>query len=226
MTVLYHPELIQGSEEWFEQRRGTLTASEMKLIITPAKLQYASNEKERTHLYELASQRITKFVEPHYIGDDMLRGMDDELDAKRYYEDNFSRVTDCGFIANDRWGFVLGYSPDGLVGEDGLIECKGRRAKFQLQTIIEDKVPEEYMIQLQTGLLVSERKWIDFISFCGGMPMYVVRVFHDDVIQKAIVEAAKIFHEKLDKMIATYNDRMKVGKWVQTERRITGDIIL
>jgi len=70
--ITYYPELIQGSEEWHALRCGLLTASEMKLIITPT-LKVASNEKERAHLYELLAQRITKYVVPTYVSDDMLR---------------------------------------------------------------------------------------------------------------------------------------------------------
>ncbi len=72
--ITYYPDLIQGSDEWKSARCGLLTASEMKLIITPTTLKIASNDKERAHLYELLAQRITRYVEPSYISDDMLRG--------------------------------------------------------------------------------------------------------------------------------------------------------
>ena len=71
--IRIYPDMIQGSDEWFAARCGLLTASEMHLIITPS-LKAASNEKERMHLYELLAQRITRYVEPSYIGDNMLRG--------------------------------------------------------------------------------------------------------------------------------------------------------
>ena len=73
VSIVYHAELIQGSEEWHALRCGVLTASEMKYIVTPT-LKAASNEKERGHLYELLGQRITQHVEPNYVSDDMLRG--------------------------------------------------------------------------------------------------------------------------------------------------------
>ena len=77
-----------------------------------------------------------------------------------------------------------------MVGDDGLIECKSRRQRFQIQTIADDEVPADYMIQLQTGLLVSERKWIDFISYSGGLPMFVKRVEPIPEYQEAIVSFA------------------------------------
>jgi predicted phage-related endonuclease len=167
--IRYHHNIEQGTEEWLAMRCGILTASEMNLIVTPT-LKPASNDKERAHLFELLGQRITGYVEPRYVSDDMLRGQWDEIEARIKYRDHFGPVTECGFITNDDHGFVIGYSPDGLVGDDGLIECKSRRQRFQVETIVSDSVPVEYMLQLQTGLLVSGREWIDFISYCGGMP--------------------------------------------------------
>lgn len=221
MTVKYHYELEQCSEAWYAARCGILTASEMKNIITLAKLQYAQNDKEKAHLYELLAQRITKYVEPHYISDDMMRGKDDELDAKRYYEEHYEKVQDCGFITNDKWGFTLGYSPDGLVGADGLVEVKSRRQKGHVETILAGAMPADYLIQVQTGLLVSERPWCDFISFCGGMPMFTLRIWPDEKVQAAIVEAATFFHEKLQKSADAFADVIfkMPEKLVNTERR-------
>src|SRR6185503_2135159 len=123
VTIRYHPELIQGSDEWLAARCGMLTASEMKLIITPS-LKAASNDKERSHLFELMAQRVTGYVEPAYVSDDMLRGMADEVEARILYAKHYAPVTDMGFITNDRWGFTIGCSPDGLIGNDGMLECK------------------------------------------------------------------------------------------------------
>lgn len=228
MTIKYHPEVSQGDDDWKMLRCGTLTASEMKLIMTEKTLKPADNDKQRTHLLELAAQRITKYVEPSYISDDMLRGKDDELDAKFKYEENYGRITDMGFITNDKFGFTLGYSPDGLVGDDGLVEVKGRRQKYQLQTIAEGKMPDEYAIQVQTGLLVSERAYCDFISYCGGMHMITIRVEPIKEIQDAIVAAATTFHEKMDKLLKDYADRLAdtTARLVATERRVEQEMYL
>lgn len=223
MTITYHDDLTQGSDEWLQSRLGLLTASEMKFIITPGKLQYASNDKSRSHLYEIAAQRISQYVEPSYIGDDMLRGMEEELDAKQMYAKHYAKTKDCGFITNDACGFTLGYSPDALVGSDGLIECKSRRQKFQIETIINGEVPPEYMIQCQTGLLVSERAWLDFISYSGGLPMFVMRVHPDIVMQAAIISAATAFHEQLHELIGKYEANAKL--FHMTKRKIYDDII-
>jgi hypothetical protein len=208
-----YEELEQGSLEWLNARCGLLTASEMKLIVTEKTMKAASNEKERAHLYELLAQRVTSYVEPHYISDDMLRGQEDEVRARLKYEELNGPVDTVGFITNDKWGFTIGYSPDGLVGADGAIEAKSRRQKFQVQTIIEnlgedrgETIPPEYLMQHQTGLLVAERKWIDFISYSGGLPMVVIRVWPDDRIQNAIIEIAGEFERRLAEKLAIYRN--------------------
>ena len=229
MAPIYHPEVDQGSPEWLAMRCGLLTASQVKLILTPT-LKTANNDKTRAHLYELLAQRITQYVEPSYLSDDMLRGMSDEVDARILYDAQVAPVTSCGFITNDKWGFTIGYSPDGLVGEDGLIEVKSRRQKFQVETILQaasdGMPPADYMLQLQTGLLVSERTWIDFISYCGGMPMLVLRVYPDERIQAAIVEAATDFHERLDDEERRYRAGLSGLRTFPTERKIELEMTL
>jgi len=222
--IRYHHDIEQGSEEWHALRCGILTASEMKLIVTPT-LKPASNDKERAHLFEILGQRITQHTEPRYISDDMLRGQDDEIEARIRYAEHFAPVTECGFITNDDHGFVIGYSPDGLVDDDGLIECKSRRQKFQVETILADKVPEEYMLQIQTGLLVTRRKWLDFVSYCAGLPMYVKRVFPDARYQEAIIAAAIGFEYRLQieqEKYAAWLDRQPVV--INTVRTIQEEI--
>jgi hypothetical protein len=221
VSITYHRDLVQGSEEWLQARCGIFTASEMKLILTTT-LKPASNDKERAHLCELAAQRITQHVEPHYIGDDMLRGMEDEIAARELYSEHYAPVEEVGFITNDRWGYTLGYSPDGLVGNDGLIECKSRRQKFQIKTIADLAVPDDYLLQVQTGLLVSERKWLDFISFCGGMPMVTLRVYPDERVQAAILEAAEAAEQRIQALVDRYAEKLAEAKarLIPTERRI------
>lgn len=230
--IKIHDDLEQGTDEWLAARCGLLTASEVKLIMTPT-LKTASNDKSRAHVYELAAQRITQYVEPHYISDDMLRGMTDEVDARLLYEKECAPVTTCGFITNSKWGFTLGYSPDGLVGDDGLIECKSRRQKYQVQTVVEHialakgaTIPADYLLQHQTGLLVSEREWIDFISYCGGMPMVVIRVYPDEQVQQAILEVAEQFENDVQATVADF--QIAAREWPRafpTERKIYEDII-
>ena len=224
--IRYHRDLVQGSDEWLAARCGLLTASEMKLIVTPT-LKAASNDKERAHLYELLAQRITGYVEPHYISDDMLRGQDDEIEARALYAQHYGPVDEVGFITNDRWGFTIGYSPDGLVGSDGLIECKSRRQKYQVETILGGLMPADYAIQVQTGLLVTERAWCDFISYSGGLPMITVRVHADERVQSAIIEAAIAFEQRLSDRLSEYRDILaSPQRLIPTARRIEQEMAL
>jgi hypothetical protein len=211
----------QGTDEWLSARRGLITASEMSLLLTPT-LKVANNDKSRSHIYELAAQRISGYTEPHYLGGDMLRGHEDEIDARNLYSKKVAPVKQCGFVTNDKWGFTLGYSPDGLVGADGLIECKSRRQKYQIQTIAEHlpagTIPDEYVLQVQTGLLVTERQWVDLVSYSGGLPMCVIRVVSDLAIQAAIVDAATNAEKQIAEKVAAYEKNAR-GLF-ETERRI------
>lgn len=205
-----HRNIEQGSLEWISIRCGLLTASEMKLVLTEKTLKVCDNDKIKAHIYELAAQRITRFVEPVFESFDMVRGKADEAEARARYADVYGPVEEVGFITNNRWGFTLGYSPDGLVGTDGAIECKSRKQKFQVQTVVEHLhaggIPGEFVMQHQTGLLVAEREWIDFVSYSEKLPMAVIRVHPDDKIQSAILEAAAITEAKIAKIIADYGE--------------------
>lgn len=218
--IKYHTGLIQGSDEWFAARRGIITSSEMKLIITAKRLEYADNDDSRSHLDELAAQRMTQYTEPTYITKDMIRGQDDESTAREIYHENYEPVHEMGFITNDKFGFILGYSPDGLVGEDGQIECKSACQYIQFNTIKKKSIPEKHILQVQTGLLVSERKWCDFISYCGGMHMITLRIYPDEKIQDAIIAAATKFEEKLKESIAQYKTVLAdpANRLVETKR--------
>lgn len=227
--VRIHADLFQGTDEWLAARCGLLTASEMHLIVTPSTLKPARNEKERAHLYELLAQRITKFVEPHYISDDMLRGQDDEIEALGIYAQHYAPTEAAGFITNDKWGFTLGYSPDALVGADGLVECKSRRQKFQIETFVvhafAGTIPSDFVVQVQTGLLVSERAWCDFVSYSGGLPMAVIRVFPDAAVQDAIISAAGAFEERLAEARDRYELALADTRAIPT-KRINREIML
>jgi hypothetical protein len=216
--IEHHKDLIQGSEEWHEARCGLLTASEMKLIITPGNLRPAQNDKQRAHLYELLAQRISGYVEPSYVSDDMMRGQEDEQAARDLYNFHYAPTDIVGFITNDKWGYKIGYSPDALVGDDGAIEIKSRRQKYQVETILNNEVPQEYMIQIQTGLMVTERKWCDFISYSAGLPMFVKRVDADIDMQNCIISAADTFMLKINDLFLEYKEKIK--PFHNTERKI------
>ena len=219
MTITHH-DLLQGTPEWYQVRNGLITASEMKLLLSPS-LKTLNNEKTRAHLYELCAQRVNGYTEPTFVGYEMERGKREEVLARNIYNEFIAPVKEVGFITNDKWGFTLGYSPDGLVGDDGLIEVKSRRQRFQFETALKADMPEEFMMQCQTGMMVAEKQWIDFISHCGGMHMVVVRVYPDQKIQDAIVEVCGDAEMTMHRMIDVYCEQ--VGRhplWMPTERII------
>lgn len=206
MTLKIYEELEQGTPEWLAARCGIVTASVVGQLITPKTVKPAANDYSRALAVTLTAERITGHVEPIHENSDMLRGTLDEPFARDKYAEHCAPVAEVGFMVRDDWGFRLGYSPDGLVGDDGLIEIKSRRQKKHLQTILADEVPLENMAQCQAGLLVSGRAWIDYVSFCSGMPLYVKRVYPLPSWQGAILDAAEAFEEAAFSMIKTYEN--------------------
>ena len=204
MTLHILPDLIQGSDEWHDQRRGMVTASVVKGLVTPSTIKPADNPEARSIAALLVAERITGWTDPTYVGADMERGWDDEPRAAEKYSEHYAPVTTVGFMVQDDWGFSIGYSPDGLVGDDGLIEVKSRRPKKHLQTILADDVPPDVMPQIQCGLLVSGREWCDYISYCGGMPMWPKRVLPDQRWFDAIILAVEMFEETATQMVGAY----------------------
>jgi hypothetical protein len=204
MTLRILPDLEQGTEAWHDQRRGMVTASVVGQLLTGT-LKVASNDTSRGLTARLVAERITGYTEPSFMNDDMLRGVMDEPIARDLYAEHFAPVTEVGFMVKSFDGYELGYSPDGLVGNDGLIEVKSRRQKKHLQTILNDAVPDENMAQLQAGLLVSGRKWIDYISYCAGMPLFVKRVTPSAEWHAAIVAAVQTFEANATQMVADYH---------------------
>jgi putative phage-type endonuclease len=227
MTIRHHPDMIQGSEEWHAARCGLITASEVKLLLTPT-LKAANNDKSRAHLWELAAQRITGHVEPSYISDAMLRGHEDEVRARDLYSKHHAPVEEVGFVTNDQWGFTLGCSPDGLVGTDGKIECKSRAQKYQVQTIVENwrdgTVPDDFTLQVQTGLLVTGRKWCDLLSYSGGLPFIAMRIEPHAEMQAAIIGACTQAEAKIAEIITDFHAAVKARGLIPTERHTEQEI--
>lgn len=211
MSLHTYPNLVQGTDEWLEARRGIVTASVVGQLVTPKTIKPASNPDSRALTAQLVAERITGWVEPVFVSHDMLRGSLDEPVARELYAETYGErygaVAEVGFMVREIDGWRLGYSPDGLVGDDGQIEIKSRRPKAHLATILADEVPAECMAQIQCGLLVSGRAWCDYVSFAGGMPMWCKRVEPDPRWREAIVAAVDAFETAAEQMVATYRER-------------------
>ena len=224
MSLIELPDLIQGTDEWHDQRRGMVTASVVDQLITTKTIKPAVNDYSRALVALLVAERITGWTDATYLGDDMLRGIEDEPLAVHVYGEHYAPVTASGFMVRDDWGFRIGYSPDGLVGGDGLIEVKSRRPKKHLQTILADEVPAENMAQLQCGLLVSGRAWCDYLSYCGGMPLYRKRVLPDPRWHDAIVAAVSAFEDTAAQMVQQY--QAATADLPSTDRLIEMDMVI
>ena len=101
------------------------------------------------------------------------------------------------------------------------IEIKSRKQKLQLATILENKMPDDFRIQVQVAMMVGELEAVDFVSYCAGMPMFTVTVRPDEAVQALIKEAMTAFHEKLSETIAKYEAMLRAGDFrlIPTERR-------
>lgn len=221
MTLKIH-NVEQGTSEWYAARRGVITASAISTLLTPTG-KIANNDTSRRVVFNLLAERINGCSDETPVTRAMERGHEDEFYAREIYSQNVAPVTECGFMTNDSFGFTLGYSPDGLVGDHGLIEVKSRLHALQIQTIIDQKVPSQYMAQIQTGLLVSGREWLDFISFpaLGGGKMSVTRVFPDPTYQELLISAARTCEENIRDRLTDYEKALEnpMIQYYDAERR-------
>lgn len=207
MTLHVYEDLEQGSDSWLAARRGIITASVVGQLITPQTIRPASNDYSRALTATLAAERITGWTEPVYVNADMARGNFDEPIARDIYHQHIAPVREVGFLVEDKWGFRIGFSPDGLTEDGkGFIEIKSRRAKKHLQTVLADAVPTENMAQIMCGLLVSGRDYCDYVSYCAGLPLYVKRVHPDPKWFDAIVNAVTLFEHNVTAMVARFNE--------------------
>lgn len=194
---------LRGGTPIKTMHSGRVATATSAASTAPPVLTVADNDTSRGLLATLAAERITGNVEDIPMTSDMWRGVDSEPFARGCYAENYAPVTEVGFMVRDFGTYRIGYSPDGLVDDDGLIEIKAPRAKTHVQTILADEVPAHYMAQCQTGMLVSGRKWCDFISFNGGMHLWPKRVHFDpawaEVIQSAALSAEQAITGTVDR---------------------------
>lgn len=204
MTLTIYDQLEQGTDEWLEARRGIVTASTVgKLLTSTGKI--ANNDTSRTLIETLAIERITGRVEYIHPSRDMQRGTLLEPTARELYEQHHAPVDEVGFIRTELGvGTRLGYSPDGLVGDEGLLEIKSRTPRIQARTIRLGEVPAANMAQLQCGLLVTGREWIDYCSYSPGMHLFVKRVYPDLAWMGAIRDAVAQAEDDIGDLIHDY----------------------
>jgi putative phage-type endonuclease len=219
---IYHLNVEQGSDEWHALRRGVITASTISRLITSTG-KPANNDTSRSQLLQLLAERITGESEPSFYNNDMARGHLLEPLARDIYAKHRAPVQECGFVTADFDGTVIGYSPDGLVGDEGLIEIKSPLRKRHLLSLLSDEVPAEYMPQVQTGLAVTGRHWCDYISYAPGLPLFVHRCKRDELAIAYLIIAAQAAEVELQRLMEIYTTKAAIfpaTEPIQSEQEI------
>jgi hypothetical protein len=195
-------DIEQGSDEWLKLRLGVATASNFDKIITSKGELSATISK---YALELASQFFILEPEEGYKSFDMMRGTELEPEAREAYQEfSFNVVRQVTFIKSDCGNF--GCSPDGLVGDDGGTEIKCPNQTTHFKYLLEDKLPTEYIPQVQGSMYATERKWWDFISYHPNFQedkrLFVKRVYRDEDFIKKLDAGIK-------KLVLMRNDFLK-----------------
>jgi len=219
MTIEYHWDLIQGSDEWLAARLGIITGSQMKELITPTG-KIANNKDSRAIVYKKVYERLTNEIDDNFCSYHMERGHTFEPFARDLYSKKREQVRECGFITRKFDGFKIGYSPDGIVGDDGLIEIICPESHKHIKEICEDTEPEEKWMQMQTGLLVTGRKWCDYISHFNGLHQRIVRVYPDFELHELITDATKNLEECININLKLYAQNTQYMPKAKFERGI------
>ena len=190
-------DIEQNSPEWYEVRKGKFTCSTLSDLFMDKKTK-GYNEAINKVVFE----RLTGELPESFTNDYMKRGSELEPFARQRYElETFNNVEQVGFIEYSKW---FGYSPDGLVSSDGLIEIKCPKFSTLIDFALTKKIPKEYMYQMQGGLLASARWWCDFVMFHPKMDLQIVRVSRDEIvireIEKILVESVEEVINRIDKI--------------------------
>lgn len=193
----------QGSNEWLHIRRGVATASNFSKVVTSD----GKPSKQATdYAFQLASELITDIQEESYKSADMQRGNDLEPEARNeYQQETLTLVEEVGFVLCD----YFGYSPDGFVGDDGLVEFKCPNQKTHTKYLMGNKLPTEYKAQVQGGLLATKRKWCDFVSYHPNFEddkrLFIVRVYRDEEFITVLDGGLKKLNDNKNKIINNIN---------------------
>lgn len=190
----------QNSEEWLALRRGKFTASTFKDLFMGKETQGYKDA-----IYKVAFERLTGTSPENFTNEYMQRGTELEPEARAWYE--FERNIDVvsgGFFEYNSW---IGASPDGLIGEDGLLEIKCPKYSTMMDYLIKKELPKTYYYQVHGQLLVTDRKWCDFLAYHPSLPKFVLRVERDKKIDDEILD--KLF--EAIKKAETIINKLKVA---------------
>lgn len=195
----------QGSDDWFLARVGRATASEFSSVLAKGQ-----GKTRLAYLRRVVAERLTGKPIETYRNANMDRGNEQEPFARMSYEALTGNLTEqIGFIQHDT--LMAGCSPDCLIGDDGGAEIKCVIPTVQLETILGSQYPPEHKAQIQGVMWITERQWVDFVSFSPDMPehlrTYVFRVKRDDAYILQLAAEVKAFLDEVDALIAKLNER-------------------
>jgi len=197
----------QGSEAWFAQRLGKVTASRVSDII--AKTKTGVSASRVNYLAQLVAERLTGQTAETFKSGAMQHGTETEPQARMAYEaETGLMVTEVAMIQHGTIE-MAGASPDGLVGDDGLVEIKCPNTSTHIATLMADKAPSQYIPQMQWQMACTGRAWCDFVSFDPRMPedmqLFIKRVPRDNALiaeyEAEVIKFLAEVQETVDKLI-------------------------
>lgn len=190
----------QNSDEWFALRRGKFTASTFKDLFMGE-----NTQGYKDAIYKVAFERLTNTSPESFTNEYMQRGTELEPEARAWYEfEKNVEVIKAGFFEYNDW---IGASPDGLVGDSGLIEIKCPKFSTMMDYLIKKELPKTYFHQVHGQLLVTDRQWCDFLAYHPSLPKFVLRVERDKKIDDEILD--KLF--EAIKKAETIINKLKVA---------------
>lgn len=189
---------VQGDITWFHERTGRVTASRVRDVM--AKTKNGESAKRQTYKMELLAEIVTGRAAEHYVSPAMDWGLEQEPLARAMYEMvKEVEVERIGMVVHETIN-RFSASPDGLVGEDGLVEFKCPTTKTHLGYLLDGVVPAEYIPQMMAQMACTGRSWTDFCSYDSRLPeefgLFVVRLNRDDAeITRMEAEVVKFIGE-------------------------------
>jgi putative phage-type endonuclease len=201
-------DIVQGSDAWFQSRMGKVTASRVADVIAKTKTGYSTSRDN--YMAQLVCERMTGTVAESFTNAAMEWGTTQEPYARAAYESLKDVLVDEVAMITHPTIEQAGASPDGLVGDDGLIEIKAPQTATHIDTLLSQTVPSKYITQMQWQMACTERSWCDFVSFdprmSDGLQLFVKRVPRDDAYIQMLEEEVKKFLTELDGKITKLNE--------------------
>jgi putative phage-type endonuclease len=192
----------QGTDEWHELRLGKVTASRLSDVISKGRGN-APSKTRASYMLQLAAERLTGEKEDSFSNKYMEWGNECEPQARSMYEfDSGNEVEEVAFVIHSD---SFGVSPDGLIGDNGILEIKCPKTTTQIERYLKGKFPTEYKAQVQGQLLATNREWCDFVSFdpriSGEAQYFCIRVERDEEYISELFGKINDFVNELDEMM-------------------------